>query len=160
MIPVDRMVELSNLNELRIARAQRRRYMLRAVTASLCWGWRDQHLVRGWQLPHRVYVLHLLDECQFNVGLTRADSNRRIRNLGCGRTASLVEDIETSNRLIAELVEVDVLKLVEPWHQLGDHSRTGRGYTERWRDGGPSIDLAEVLAGVRRDVAEALESRD
>src|SRR5689334_6661502 len=68
--------------------------------------------------------------------------------LTAGRDAALVEQLKVPNRFVAEIVEVEVLGLVEPWHCLGDPTHLGSGYTERWSSTGPSVDLAHVLRGI------------
>lgn len=134
-----------SLDDLRTARGIRRRRAASTLTThDDPW---PQHQKLGWWLPHTVYELHLVDEHQFKVGVSRGTAKgRRLGVLTAGREAVLVDRIEVTNRFVAEMVEVDVLTLVEPWHCLGDPWYPQSGYTERWSATGPTVDLG----GVRR----------
>ncbi|MGB7980682.1 MAG: hypothetical protein WCF36_07800 [Candidatus Nanopelagicales bacterium] len=130
------------MDDLRAARARHRHAAISALGSPFK---PPEFVLRlGWTEPHLVYVVHITREGQFKVGVTRVGA-RRLKALGVGRDAVLVETLEVPNRLVAEVVESDVLDMVEPWHCLGDQSRPVSGYTERWSEDGPDVDLAAVF---------------
>ena len=103
----------------------------------------DVHVEKGWHLAHVVYQVHLPDQQRFKVGLSRVGA-RRIAGVGAGRRLITVETIELPDRFQAELVEIAVLRLTDPWRILFPESHDAGGYTEMWSDDGPTVDLAAV----------------
>lgn len=109
----------------------------------------------AWWRPHEVYLIHFPDEFRFKVGLTLVGS-QRITHLTASRSSVVVDRVAVGNRFVAEMIEVDVLTAVEPWHELGDPHCRGGGYTEMWSDAGPSVDLASFVAAATSEVARLL----
>lgn len=102
-----------------------------------------------------MYLIHFPDEHQYKVGLTLVGS-RRIAHLTATRPSVVVDRVVVGSRFVAEMIEVDVLTAIEPWHELGDPHRKGGGYTEMWSDAGPSVDLASFVGAATSEVARLL----
>lgn len=108
-----------------------------------------------WWRPHEVYLIHFPDEHRYKVGLTLVGSHR-IKHLMASRSSVVVDRVVVGNRIIAEMVEVDILTAIQPWHEFGDPTRKEGGYTELWSDDGPSIDLASFVTAATSEVARLL----
>lgn len=145
--------ESSSLAALRQSRADRRHRALVDLTASPRLG-HQRRSVRSEK--HEVYLFHFPDEACFKVGITHAASHRIA--FFASRSGILVERVSVENRAMAELVEADVLALVEEWHQLGATDRPGGGYTEMWRETGPSVDLESIRRRAIDQVAQLREA--
>lgn len=109
----------------------------------------------AWWRPHEVYLIHFPDERRYKIGLTLVGS-QRIAHLTASRPSVVVDRVAVGSRFVAEMIEVDVLTAIEPWHELGDPHRKGGGYTEMWSDAGPSVDLASFVAAATSEVARLL----
>jgi hypothetical protein len=68
-----------------------------------------------------------------------------------GTSALVVE-----HRGLAEIIEVEVLSAVGPWHVPGDRESSGGGYMELWSDRGPTVDLTASRRYVKRSLEAGL----
>ena len=128
-----------DLDQLQRQRSMRERWMSDATRRKPD----EVHVKAGWHLPHMVYQVHLPDRQRFKVGVSRVGANR-LAALGAGRDVVTVDIIEAPSRFHAELVEIAVLRLTDPWRiRFPEHHDAG-GYTEMWSDDGPTVDLAVV----------------
>ena len=109
----------------------------------------------AWWRPHEVYLIHFPDERRYKIGLTLVGS-QRIAHLTATRPSVVVDRIVVGSRFVAEMIEVDVLTAIQPWHELGDPHRKRGGYTEMWSDAGPSVDLPSFVTAATSEVARLL----
>lgn len=85
--------------------------------------------------------MHLPDHQRFKVGVSKVGA-RRVAVVGSGRSLVTVETLKVPNRFLAQLVEIAVLRLTDPWRILYPEYHHAGGYTEMWSDDGPTVDLA------------------
>lgn len=134
------------LDQLRDQRQRRRQ----VAWQRLC----DGQLPATWLKPHAVYVIHTDEQSTFKVGISSRSALRVHQFARWPQSVTVVDHLVVENRGLAEIIEVEALSAVEPWHVLGDRDIPGGGYTEMWSDQGPTVDLAAI----RRDVERSFEA--
>lgn len=132
------------LDELRDQRQRRR---------DVAW----QRLMNGrapatWLKPHAVYLIHIEEQNSFKVGISSRSALRVHQFARWPQSVTVVDHLVVENRGLAEIIEVEVLSAVEPWHVLGDRESPGGGYTEMWSDRGPTVDLTAFRHYVNRSL--------
>lgn len=132
------------LNELRDQRQRRRDLAWKRLTTG--------RAPATWLRPHAVYLIHIEEQNSFKVGISSRSALRLHQFARWPQSVTVVDHLIVENRGLAEIIEVEVLSTVEPWHVLGDRESPGGGYTEMWSDRGPTVDLTAFSRYVKRSL--------
>lgn len=130
------------LDQLRDQRQRRRE----VAWQRLC----DGQSPATWLKPHAVYVIHIDEQRTFKVGISSRSALRVHQFARWPQSVTVVDHLVVENRGLAEIIEVEVLSAVEPWHVLGDRDIPGGGYTEMWSEQGPTVDLTAMKRNLKR----------
>jgi hypothetical protein len=100
----------------------------------------------GW-VPHRVYIIHILDEGLYKVGITRTSTGRLSKLVTARRP--LVEFIPVANSRVARLIELHILAARAYARREAITLKGLHGRTECWRDTAKPPSLVALEAQLR-----------